>query len=379
MKNKTLVVQFVLFLFLSFLLVSCGQQKTKWKGMIEEENGITVVKNPKEPMYGEDIFMLEEELSIGVAEGAEEYMFLDAREVVVDNRERIFVSDRRGLHIKVFDKFGNHITTIGRKGQGPGEFSQITNIQITPRNELMVYGRNAFKLTFFSLDGDYIRTVLLKGIQALRISENARDNYFVSTIEFQGQYGTNTFRAAREVKEYGSDFAFIKTIAKDKFWNQNAPLQPSMASKFLPSGSIVCGFRENYEFQILDSEGKIVRKVSRDFDPIEISEEEKVKRHLPQINELPRYFPAFQAFFSVDEEGRIYAQTFERQRAEDKFFYDVFDPEGKYAAKVQLNALPLYWKNSKMYSIEEDKDGFQLIKRYKVTWKINLQYTRHGG
>ena len=178
MKNKTLVVQFVLFLFLSFLLVSCGQQKTKWKGMIEEENGITVVKNPKEPMYGEDIFMLEEELSIGVAEGAEEYMFLDAREVAVDNRERIFVSDRRGFHIKVFDKFGNYITTIGRKGQGPGEFSQISNIQITPRNELMVYERMGFKLTFFSLDGDYIRTVLLKGIQAFWIRENSKGNYF---------------------------------------------------------------------------------------------------------------------------------------------------------------------------------------------------------
>jgi len=354
-------------IFLIFIFFCCSPQKTEWQGTIEVVDGVTVVKNPKEPMYGEDVFSLEEELSIGVAEGAEEYMFLNAREVVVDNRERIFVSDLRGVHIKVFDKFGNYITTIGRQGQGPGEFGRITNIQITAGNELMVYERMGFKLTFFSLDGDYIRTVLLKGIQAFWIRENSKGNYFESTVEFQGQYGTNTFRVATEVKEYGSDLAFIKTIAKDRFRNANVPLRHDMLARFPSFDLIICGYKDSYEFQIINLEGEIVRKVSRDYSPIEISEEEKTKRHLPKSNELPKYFPAFQDF-SVDEEGRIYVQLFERQMDGDKFYYDVFGPEGKYVAKVRLNALPQYWKNSKMYSIEVDEEGFQVVKRYKVTW-----------
>lgn len=365
--NKTGSIVFVVPFVLFLLHISCGQQKTNWMGMIEEENGIRIVKNPKEPMYGEEIFMLEEELSIGAAEGPVESMFLDAREVVVDNKERIFVSDRRGLHIKVFDKFGNYIKTIGRKGQGPGEFSQISSIQITPRNELMVYERMGFQLTFFSLDGDYIRTVLLKGIQAFWIRENSKGNYFVGAVEFQGQYGTNTFRVATEVKEYGSDLVFIKTIAKDKFRNANVPLRHDMLAKFPSFDLIICGYKDSYEFQIINLEGEIVRKVSREYSPIEISEEEKTKRHLPESNELPKYFPAFQDF-SVDEEGRIYVQLFERQTDGDKFYYDVFNTEGKYVAKVRLNALPLYWKKSKMYSIEEDEEGLQVVKCYKVTW-----------
>ena len=52
-----------------------------------------------------------------------------------------------------------------------------------------------------------------------------------------------------------------------------------------------------------------------------------------------------------------------------KFYFDVFNTEGKYIAKVPLNALPQYWKNRKMYTIEEDEDGYQYVKRYKVTWK----------
>jgi hypothetical protein len=365
MKSKTFIFSIIILLFTTIIFISCKQQKAEWKGTVEEVDGVTVVKNPKEPVYGEEIFEIEEELSIGVAEGAEEYMFQDAREVVADNSDRIFVSDFRSVHIKIFDKFGNYITTIGRKGQGPGEFGQITNIQITPENELLVHDRYTRRLSFFSLDGKYLRTEQLKGIQAGRIEVNSKGNYLVRTYDFE----EGTLNAAVELKKYSPDLEFVGTIAKDKYRNAQVPLQPSMASKFLPSNLIVCGFRESYEFQILDSEGNVIQKILRDYIPVEISEKERAIRQLPQSNELPSHFPSFQDF-SVDEEGRIYAQTFERQRDGDKFYYDVFDSEGKYICKVRLNALPQYWKNRKMYTIEEDESGFQYVKRYKVTWKI---------
>ncbi len=48
-----------------------------------------------------------------------------------------------------------------------------------------------------------------------------------------------------------------------------------------------------------------------------------------------------------------------------------FDPEGKYIAKVLFNInSPLFFKKGKLYTIEEDEDGYQYVKRYKVTWKL---------
>jgi hypothetical protein len=41
-----------------------GRQPT-WKGKIVTENGVKVVKNPTEPLYGELILQLEQDLSIG--------------------------------------------------------------------------------------------------------------------------------------------------------------------------------------------------------------------------------------------------------------------------------------------------------------------------
>jgi hypothetical protein len=365
MKNKTLIFSIVLLLFEFNIFISCRQQKAEWQGTIEEIDGVTVVKNPKEPMYDEEIFEIQEELSIGVAEGAEEYMFQDAREVVAGNNDRVFVSDFRSVHVRVFDKFGNYITTVGRKGQGPGEFGQVTNIQITPENELLVHDRYTRRLSFFSLDGKYLRTVQLKEIQAGRVEVNSEDNYLVRTYDFE----KGTLNAATEIKKYSPDLEFLGTIAKDKYRSAQVPFQPWMASKLLSSDSIVCGFPEAYEFHILDSEGNVIQRVSKDYVPVEISEEEKAIRHLAQSDELPSCFPAFQDF-SVDEEGRIYAQTYERQADGDKFYYDVFESDGKYICKVRLNALPQYWKNRKMYTIEEDESGFQYVKRHKVTWKI---------
>ena len=72
MMPRTKITSIILFFSAFTMLFSCGAQKARWKGTIEEVDGVTVVKNPKEPMYGEDVFNLEEELSIGEAEGSEE-------------------------------------------------------------------------------------------------------------------------------------------------------------------------------------------------------------------------------------------------------------------------------------------------------------------
>ena len=75
MKSKITTFSIVVFLSAFIMLVSCRQQKSTWKGTIEEVNGVTVVKNPKEPIYDERMISLKEDLSIGVDEGDENYMF----------------------------------------------------------------------------------------------------------------------------------------------------------------------------------------------------------------------------------------------------------------------------------------------------------------
>jgi hypothetical protein len=64
---------FVLTIIISLGIVSCTSQKSKWQGTIENVDGVTIVKNPKEPIYKENVCGLEEELVIGNDVQVEEY------------------------------------------------------------------------------------------------------------------------------------------------------------------------------------------------------------------------------------------------------------------------------------------------------------------
>ena len=108
---------FLLLVFSTTLL--SGQEKPQWKGKIESENGVKVVKNPQEPLFGEIRFELEKELSIGNAENTN-YLFYRVVDVQVDQDGNIYIVDMDNFRIQIYDDKGRYLKTLGRKGQGPG-------------------------------------------------------------------------------------------------------------------------------------------------------------------------------------------------------------------------------------------------------------------
>jgi len=119
MNNKTKLISIVLFLSAFIMLASFDGQEAKWKGKIDIENGIKVIKNPGEPLYGEIEFELEEDLRFG-NEDDENYVFYNLSGITFDSEENIFVLDAGNCRIQKFDKNGSFLQTIGRRGQGPG-------------------------------------------------------------------------------------------------------------------------------------------------------------------------------------------------------------------------------------------------------------------
>ena len=50
-----------IFFLIVILFFSCGKRKPLWNGKIVEENGIKIIKNPKEPIYPDKIIEFEED------------------------------------------------------------------------------------------------------------------------------------------------------------------------------------------------------------------------------------------------------------------------------------------------------------------------------
>ena len=83
---------------------------------------------------------------------------------------------------------------------------------------------------------------------------------------------------------------------------------------------------------------------------------------------IPKYHAPYWALM-VDDESRIFCLTWEKAKDGSECYYDVFDSEGKYIAKIPLKTRAPVFKKNKLYAIEEDEEGYQVVKRCKVTWK----------
>ena len=80
----------VLFVVL-IMTISFREKKTSWKGTIEEEYGVTVVKNPKKPMNDDAVFSLKEDLALGKKERNEKNMFYLLTDMDADSHGNIYV------------------------------------------------------------------------------------------------------------------------------------------------------------------------------------------------------------------------------------------------------------------------------------------------
>ena len=381
MKTKITFITLVFFIAASILLVSCGQQKDKWKGTIEEEDGVTVVKNPAQPIYSKDVFKLEEDLTIENVEEDEGFTFQDIMHLAVDDDENIYASDSKAAFIKVFDKTGNYLRTIGKKGQGPGEFSYPFEILVLPQGELMVNDLYQLRVHFFSLDGKFLR----------QFSNSTMAMFRRPRVDSEGHIIVGHVNVGDPIeavlKKLDSDLNPVLTLATRPVVSKPPTIieyfeirrSTNLVWDVAMEDNIVWGVFNKYEIFVHNPEGKLIRKIVREYDGIEITkneEEELIKDWLgnnpvpPQWTlKFPKEYPPF-IRFTCDEEGRIFVQTYEKTEDEEEDYYDVFDPEGKYIVRIFLKYRPQVWKNKKLYMIEENEEGFQVVKRYKVTWSF---------
>jgi hypothetical protein len=381
MKKRRLVVSALIIVSSLALSASSGQRQAKWQGTKEDVDGVTVIKNPKQPMYKEEVCTIKEDLSIGKAEGQEEYMFGYIPGLAVDDNGDIYVADVQAMQIRVFDQDGKFLRTIGRKGQGPGEFTGIQSIQITPNKELMLYDNVQHRLVYFSLAGQFIRSkhfsVSVGTMGRLNPHSplycDSRENYYIVTgiMEFP-----KASKAHQEILKIGGDLKFmtlVRTADHDPMGPFNVFGIAELYCQLMAKDYVLAGSSKDYELQIFDPQGKVIKKISRDYDPVPVSEveknEERKKRNSVTRWEFPRdHFPM--SFLAADEEGRIFVRTWEKPAKGTGYFFDVYDPEGKYITRIPLSFSPRVLKKGNLYAIEADEAGFQYVKRYKLTWKF---------
>lgn len=381
MRKTKFTVVFMLTILTVFLFSkACSNKDTGWKGTVAVENGVTIIKNPSEPIFNKPIFSIIEELVISGSEEQEEWIFQDIATLDVDEEGNIYVLDMNAGNIKIFDADGGYLRIVGQKGEGPGEFGMPVNLSLSPQKEIVVYDMGRRSLVFLDLEGTYIRrlagTMFLFNGPYITASGNmiasaaiAGESMITELKKFDSELNPILTYISLPMAKPPQIDAFIAITLSNLRWAVSAK-DEVIWSNILNS---------KYELNIYDLDGNQKKKISKEFDPIAISaaEEKKLReewfKDIPNQGQwdiqFPKNYPPLEGL-TLDDEGRIFVKTYEKPAQGDGFFYEVFDPEGKYLCKIfiDLKSSAMRFKMGLLYTIEEDADGFKLVKRYQVKW-----------
>lgn len=371
----------VLPFFLGFCLISIIYQSTLSSGQkVKTENGIPVVYNPKEPVVTKGAptqLRLKQDLLIGRESGDENYIFSGLRSVQVDDQENIYVLDWKDIKIKVFDNEGKHLRTFGKKGQGPGELQSPSGMDLTQGGRLAILDRGNKRIAFYSLTGEFQKEISTAKWSFIRISVDSRS--FIYGDNFVFSRDALSLKLLKFDPELNPVSTVHEVLAELKPPKVN-PMPERFVYDVMRDDDLIWGLTTKYELQITNPDGKPVRKIVKDYDPVRITEKDKEKLIKdnygdkgapPGITlEWPTNYPPMNSLL-VDDQNRIFVRT-NGKDAQGNFHYDVFGPDGTCLSVFDLpgNEIPVAVKKDKMYClIRENERGIPQVKRYALAWK----------
>lgn len=330
----------------------------------------------EKPKYGELSLDFEEEVFVKESEADPRYMFKHIWDIAIDENGVAYVLDD-GRIVK-FDDRGRFLSTIGKRGQGPGEFMAPHKLFLDKKNNLYVNDQGV-ALVAFSSDGTFRELIRLRFLipafpVELRNFYVDEQGYFYA---FQREYSEfdvqkNLLKADLQGQIVKMIASFpetsIKLTAKDGGGVAGGITHSYSASCFFcPVGSRYLCFGENLDYRLFlaDLEGNIHLVFSKLEKPHPISAEEKRVMGGGEVK-FPPHRPFFKGLLS-DEKGRIYIirtrSVFDKSRVEE---IDIFSQEGIYLYHTKLKSAPQVIKNGYIYMIGKDERDLREIRKLKI-------------
>jgi len=331
--------------------------------------------------------------------------FAGATDIAINGKGAVYVCDSRGNNIKKFDSRGKYLKTIGKQGQGPGDFNYPIEMEIAG-NRLYVRELMNSRISILDPEGLYLKSVSLadRSRGSWQKMRSLPDGRFIVEKEIVNRADLN---AAQEcvIELYSSDFMSIKTIyqhqvRRNKYINEprrtNVPIpfSPQVHWDVIPDGKIAIGFSEKYSIDIYDPDKGKLSAFSHSSDPVEVKAKDKDEffngimsssvstsgaitgtRGAPDFivknTEFPKYYPPYNDL-KVDSEGNIWIRQYFARASETSQNFDVFDRDGKFINRVQIEGEAHYpgrtaWTSRGFWTVTMTGDEEYKIVKYKIS------------
>jgi len=374
------------------ILVLAGCRSGQQKIERTTDEGVEVVLNHLEPYVIKGIpsrLILEKEFSIDTENEAMAKVGLAEMETFdVDSEGNIYIIRWRSNenYAFKFDRGGNFLTSFLRRGQGPGELEWGGTVLIDHEGNLLTKDPSKAKFAVYDRDGRFIRERLLKkNIDPVSSLSNGRYCCFeqIQNPETLENYlGTcdSGFESFKEIYRKDTPNPFQSSEAKVKISGRSLIYQAGKDRLYIGDTD------KGYEIRVYNLEGKLQRKIRKDYKPVPVSEGFKQEflarfpKDYPMRDrfEFAAAWPPFMSFVE-DEEGRLFVGTFEKGLNPNENLFNIFSPEGVFIGRVSIacrNAqqeqysLPSMFKGGRFYAIQDKESGYRELAVYRMRWEL---------
>jgi hypothetical protein len=406
MRSITLVV----------VLAACGGVDSgDWAGTVETlPNGAVRVTNPSRGMWEDGRpWRLEPAVTIGQEDGPEATVFGAVSGLEVDAAGRMYVLDRQANELRIFTPDGTHVRSVGRAGDGPGEYRNANGLRWLSADSLVVVDQRANRYTILTAEGEYVRTVprglgfygwtFSGGVQGDTIYErssvgpdDAGRPALIGGALQEHVIPLETGRAPTEgvdvALDRGRDTVTLPSLAGPVYeafsvqtdrggMGMGVPFAPGAVYHLDGRGGL--WFGHGAEFQIVHASlaGDTIAEILLDIEPAPVTEAEVAEWEAGEsvtqfrnmggrldLERIPKVKPFFDDLY-LDPDGYLWVSV---PGADMEVMFRIFDPEGRYLGPLRLTGLerdrwvPMVVRGGRLHLIGRDELDVERVYVFEI-------------
>jgi len=313
MKIKTALFVFITTIAFVF---NCGKSDKTYT--IEIKDGVNYVHNHA-PLWGDTLKVaLEYVQKIGEFDAADEnYLFHYPSDVERDSDGNIYIVDQGNYRIQKFDATGKYIMTIGKRGQGPGEFGNPFKMRIGPGENLYVSDGTFIRI--FSKDGNYIKSINFPRHQTT-FAINRKGEFVMPHGLIMEHLGDKVKESVMVVRDSSGSVLYEFGEAKKFETFQFAQFGNSVYFGLDSEDNICLSFSYQNRIEKYSPEGRLLFKADRPIN-FEIKYEMGIRKFESDGITREMEWPIFtwvSADLNIDHKGRIWIRTYKRELGPDE-------------------------------------------------------------
>lgn len=401
-----------------FVILTLGAvQSGNHSFTVFDENGVTVSETIGGPRYQGELFSLRPVATVNQNQDNPESLLYRIGDASLDEDLNIYIVDARTWRIVVYNKKGEYSHSIGRRGNGPGEFQSIEIVQLEG-DVLTLWDDSSLRMTRYRCDGTFldsrqspnvmrVTSMLVLPDERLltwKTSSIARDGYtwssvLVSILSSDGdvQASIESGEVVRGTGEYRSS-----PLGGREMITVSIPFTGNPKALYDPDRGIMVTTGMESDLRWYDLTGalakvyrlpmevhRITNRIKQDWlDELRETMREYIERsgqEPPSLREqvFPEHVPLWRGGF-IDDAGYLWLYSVHLPGVDeisDGRTCHVIDSEGRYLGTSTLPGLvPIVRYGHMISTIRDAESGENIITLYRIQPRPRgMAYPESGG